>query len=123
MEMDDENSQPSLAALSHEAKELVRLISTTDISEINIESGAVRIRIKRGGHGRQQASSSQGNSAYIPPAVQGEMGQVKLMNLIGHDPAQGSEVTLENGEQPLVAPMVGTFYTAPAPNAEPYVKP
>lgn len=118
---EDNTGVPSLAALSHEVKELVRLISTTDISELDLESGSVRIRIKRGGQG-QVANSSQGNSSYTPPAIPTEMGSPKLMSLIGHNPAHGSEVTTEEGEQIMVAPMVGTFYSAPAPNADPYVK-
>jgi len=42
--------------------------------------------------------------------------------MIGHNPAHGGDIEPGEGEQVLVAPMVGTFYSAPAPNAEPYVK-
>ncbi len=45
---DHTEAAPSLAALSQEVKELVRLISSTDISELHLESGQVRITIKRG---------------------------------------------------------------------------
>ena len=86
------NGLPTLAALSNEVKELVRLISTTDINELHLESGPVRIVIKRGG--------------IAAPA---------------YSPTHGGEITLEEGEQLIVAPMVGTFYSAPAPNEPPYV--
>ena len=34
----------------------------------------------------------------------------------------GEEIALADGEELVVAEMVGTYYEAPAPNAEPYVK-
>ncbi len=117
-ESEGKDDVPSLAALSHEVKELVRLISTTDISELHIESGPVRITIKRGGH---LGSASHTDSVYTPPSILQEGESSKIINLIGNSPAHGGEVTLNEGEQALVAPLVGTFFTAPAPNAEPYV--
>jgi acetyl-CoA carboxylase biotin carboxyl carrier protein len=108
---------PSLAALSHEVKELVRLISSTDISELHLESGSVRITIKRGG---QPAGSHPGN-VHTPPASLPESQSAGIVSLIGNSPAHGEEPALDVGEQLLVAPMVGTFYAAPAPNEPPYV--
>lgn len=118
MKTDDQDTVPNLAALSHEVKELVRLISTTDISELHLESGPVRITIKRGG---QPAAASHPNTVYTPPAILPETESARIMNLIGGSPSHGSEVTPGEGEQALVSPMVGTFFAAPAPNAEPYV--
>ena len=50
-----------------------------------------------------------------------EFEELSSVNLIGHSPTHGGEITLEEGEQLIVAPMVGTFYSAPAPNEPPYV--
>jgi acetyl-CoA carboxylase biotin carboxyl carrier protein len=108
---------PSLAALSQEVKELVRLISTTDISELHLESGSVRITIKRGG----QPLGSYPNNAYFPPSSLPESQSAGIVNLIGNNPAHGEDIVLEEGEEVLVAPMVGTFYAAPAPSEPPYV--
>src|SRR5207249_4899876 len=102
-------------------KELVRLISATDISELHLESGQVRITIKRGG----QLSGSYSMPVYTPSATLPESRSAGLLNLIGNNPGPGGypaeDIVLSEGEQLLVAPMVGTFYEAPAPNAEPYV--
>jgi len=57
---------PTLAALSQEVKELVRLISSTDVSELHLESGPVRITIKRGVGGPPGAYAPQ-NAVYTPP--------------------------------------------------------
>ena len=108
---------PSLTALSQEVKELVRLISSTDISELHLESGPVRITIKRGG----QPAAGYSNQVYTPPAMLSAQESAGIVNLIGHSPVHGEEIPLAEGEELLVAPMVGTFYSAPGPDAEPYV--
>src|SRR3954470_24191358 len=116
---DDKDGEgiPSLAALSQEVKELLRLISASDISELHLESGPVRITIKRGG----VPAGSHTNNAYTPPHVPPESQAAGIVNLIGNSPMHGEEIALEEGEQLLVAPMVGTFYAAPSPGEPPYV--
>jgi acetyl-CoA carboxylase biotin carboxyl carrier protein len=110
---------PTLADLSQEVKELVRLISSTDIHELHLESGPVRIVIKRG-VGPTLISAPQ-NVVYAPPPTLAAPESSSLVNLIGHNPAHGEGVSLAEGEQVVVAPMVGTFYSAPAPTEPPYV--
>lgn len=112
---------PDLAALSQEVKELVRLISSTDISELHIESGPVRIIIKRGPQIVSQVVAPV-SSVYTPPPTLPAPAANSPVNLIGHDPAHGEEVALEDGEELIVAPMVGTFYSAPAPSEPPFVQ-
>jgi acetyl-CoA carboxylase biotin carboxyl carrier protein len=115
----EQEEAPSLAALSREVKELVRLISSTDVSELHLESGQVRIIIKRGGH--PVDGYTRPTPAYIPPAMLPEPVSASQINLIGHNPAHGDEPTLAEGEQVIVAPMVGTFYAASDPKQPPFV--
>lgn len=110
---------PDLAALSQEVKELVRLISSSDISELHLESGQVRIIIKRGG--QIPAAHAASASVYTPPATLPAPAASSPVNLIGHSPAHGEDVPLAEGEELIVAPMVGTFYSAPAPSEPPFV--
>jgi acetyl-CoA carboxylase biotin carboxyl carrier protein len=115
---------PSLAALSQEVKELVRLISSTDVSEIHLESGAVRIVIKRGMQPPEAARPAYPevvSSVYTPPATLPAPERPSPVSLIGHSPVHGEDIALREGEQLIVAPMVGTFYAAPTPNEPPYV--
>jgi acetyl-CoA carboxylase biotin carboxyl carrier protein len=112
---------PSLAALSQEVKELVRLISTTDVSELHLENGPVRIIIKRGAAGAPAVTYVPQNAVYTPPATLSAPETSSVVNLIGHDPAHGEGVSLAEDEQVIVAPMVGTFYAAPAPTEPAYV--
>jgi len=125
----DENEQPqadgnpTLAALSAEVKELVRLISSTDVSELHIESGQMRITIKRGSQAGPPVAYPTASTpiVYTPPATLPETPAGNPVNLIGHSPTHGEGVALGEGEQLLVAPMVGTFYRSSAPTSDPFV--
>ncbi|HEX8218106.1 MAG TPA: acetyl-CoA carboxylase biotin carboxyl carrier protein [Chloroflexia bacterium] len=112
---------PSLAALSQEVKELVRLISSTDISELHLESGQVRITIKRGAV-MSAAGLPQPSAVYTPPAMLPSLPANSPVSKIGHDPVHGEEIALGADEQLIVAPMVGTYYSAPAPNEPPFLQ-
>lgn len=118
---DERDEAPGLAALSQEVKELVRLISTTDISELHLESGPVRIIIKRGPQ-IVVPGVALPSSVYTPPPTLPTPVANSPVNMIGHDPAHGEEIVLAGGEELIVAPMVGTFYSAPAPSEPPFVQ-
>ena len=111
-------SLPSLVDLSQQVKELVRLVMSTDVTELHLESGPMRIIIKRG----VQPAGTYSSSVSTPPATLPDTQSSGVISLIGSSPAHGEEPALEEGEEVLVAEMVGTFYSAPAPNTEPYVK-
>lgn len=120
-------ASPTLAELSQEVKDLVRHISTTDISELQIESGQVRIIIKRGLAGGTQAAHASSHTyqpsglVYTPPPTPVAPDASSVVNMIGQSPTHGEGVMLAEGEQLVVAPMVGTYYSAPAPGSDPYV--
>ena len=118
---DHHGEAPSLADLSQEVKELVRLISSTDVSELHLESGHVRITIKRGAM-LPAAGLAQPSMVYTPPATLPAPTANSPVSLIGHDPMHGEEIALAENEELIVAPMVGTFYSAPAPSEPPFVQ-
>jgi acetyl-CoA carboxylase biotin carboxyl carrier protein len=116
----EQEGLPSLADLSQEVQKLMRAISSTDINELHVESGPVRIIIKRGGTAPAPVHIPQ-NTVYMPPPTLAAPESTSVVNLIGHDPAHGEGVELAEGEELIVADMVGTFYSAPAPNEDAYV--
>ncbi len=93
-----------------EIKELIKMLDETDICELHLESAGVKISIKKPGAGPgpaipvnpSPAAESKGEKAAVeqPPGVE----EVRE-NLV-----------------PIVAPMVGTFYRAPSPEAAPFVE-
>ncbi|MEO5951928.1 MAG: acetyl-CoA carboxylase biotin carboxyl carrier protein [Chloroflexia bacterium] len=125
---DDAETQaglPTLAELSQEVKELIRHISTTDVSELNIESGPIRITIKRGFAAAPPAATpaphAQAGAVYIPTPPMVMPDASKAASMIGQNPTHGEGVMLAEGEQIIAAPMVGTYYSAPSPTSDPYV--
>jgi len=129
-------------------KELIKAVDESGVEEIEIEIEGSRLRISKNRKGQVNVSQSGSNSLpnYIPipfpiypPAglVQQPMGipqtQIVAPPQSVTAPAEvKEEKTREKTEVPEVeigkkyheikSPIVGTFYRAPAPDAEPYVK-
>ncbi len=103
-----------------EIKDLVKILDGTDITEFTYESEGSKIVIKKGtsvSHIPYQAPLTQyppvnmtASPVAAPPAPQ--------TNLANEDANEG----LGPNQVLIVAPMVGTFYRAPSPEAEPYVQ-
>jgi len=87
-----------------EIKELIKLMNENDLCEIEVEHEGAKIKLKRGAEGvvmeGPRGTFVAGASA-APQAAAPE-------------PAAPPAQTIKS-------PMVGTFYGAPAPDAEPYV--
>jgi acetyl-CoA carboxylase biotin carboxyl carrier protein len=87
------------------ARRLGVLLSELGLSEIEVTVGGVRVRLQRGG------ASAPGHSGAPQPAA--HLASAERQAAASPE-ASGSTVTIE-------APMVGTFYRASSPTAEPYV--
>ena len=85
------------------ARRLGALLSELGLSEIEVALGDVRVRLQRGGASAPESASAGAVAAVEGPAVAAVA-----------DAVSASAVTIE-------ALMVGTFYRAPSPKAEPYV--
>ncbi len=92
-----------------ELRTLLRLMEGNDVEELEVEEGGRRIRIRRrapGGEGMRLAAAASLSTPVVAPVVTtSSVARSEVAGLI-----------------PVEAPMVGTFYRAPAPGAEPYVK-
>ncbi len=90
-------------------KKLIDLVEESSITELEIHDAEERVRIVK--HG--VLTAQQGWSAPPPPP----------MSAVTEPPAPvpTPEATLPEGK-PVKAPMVGTFYRASSPGAEPYVQ-
>lgn len=93
-------------------KKLIALLEESNLSEIEIKEGEESIRLSRQGLAMQMSSSSSVN--YIPhlnPAHQAEPLLISESN---------KTITPTKGHQ-VRAPMVGTMYTSPSPDAPSFV--
>ncbi len=86
-----------------EIRELVRIVSESEIVELEVETGSLRVAIRKA----QRDTSAPAPQA-LPPAP----------------PAAPEERPPEAPPSrwiPITAPMVGTFYRAPSPESPPFV--
>jgi acetyl-CoA carboxylase biotin carboxyl carrier protein len=95
-------------------KLLIKLITETDITEFEMDNSDEKIIIKRGQKTEYiQMAAPPANAyaaqQYMPPAA----ASVAV--------AAASPAAVETGDT-LDSPIVGTFYRAPAPDADPYVE-
>ena len=94
-----------------ELRRLIRLVQHTGIGELEVTSGGRTVRI---------SAQPGGISTFAAPAAPTPASQAPAATAA---PASGSEAgpAVEN-RVAITSPMVGTFYRAPAPDADPYVE-
>jgi acetyl-CoA carboxylase biotin carboxyl carrier protein len=114
-------------------REVLRLISDSDISEIKIERGGSKLHIRRGLSTQAQSTAATqfmitpSLAAALPQAVHSPLPPVApFQHPVGAAPAGAADApdaadAVPTGEA-ITAPMVGTFYGAPSPKDPPYVQ-
>ena len=86
-----------------EIRQLAEIMQTYGLERVELEDGATQVRLSRGG--REAATTA----AAPLPAAMPEL------------TAQESAPQETPAGRVVVSPMVGVFYSAPAPGAEPYI--
>src|SRR5262245_24204494 len=102
-----------------EVKDLVAEILRSDISEFELEHTGTRIKLRRG------MAAVNGVVEVAPTAVAGEPVAIPAAAAPAPAKAPAAEPTPESSDEGIhfiTSPIVGTFYRAPSPGAEPYVK-
>jgi len=99
-------------------KKLIELLEESGIAEIEITEGEEAVRISR----YPQAVAAPQYAP--PPTAQLVPPAATPAAPAGAPPAESAESPVGSGEsgQRITAPMVGTFYRSPSPEAEPFVK-
>jgi len=95
-------------------KKLIELLEESDIGELEIKEGEESVRISRGVSG---AAAQAAAPMYAPPPVQAPAPAAPAPA-----PAETEEAVPALTGHALKSPMVGTYYAAPSPGAEPFVK-
>lgn len=92
-----------------EIKEMINLMNENGLVELEVEKEGMRIRLKKTG---SQAEALTGPIVVEREKVPGAQG------IIPQEPPEKAQVkTVE-----IKAPMVGTFYRAPSPEAAPFIE-
>lgn len=114
-----------------EIRELIRLVDETSINELAIETEDMKFRLKKSAPEvvtvPQQANYVPVQNAPIPAAAIGgaELTPSQQDNRANSATGSGgpSKSEVDESLHIIVAPMVGTFYRAPSPDASVYVNP
>ncbi|WP_445365470.1 acetyl-CoA carboxylase biotin carboxyl carrier protein [Microbulbifer sp. ANSA001] len=97
-------------------KKLIELLEESDIGELEIKEGEESVRISRGVSGANQ----QVMPMYSAPAVPAPAPAAPAPSA-ATAPAEKESKPAVSGHA-VKSPMVGTYYAAPSPGAEPFVK-
>ena len=103
-------------------RQLIRLVEESDIESLEVSSWGRRVKITQ-----RLTGSANGNSeqpAVIEPMASPPPAAPPLPRPAPEQPAGAPEAPpAEETDRlvPVKSPMVGTFYAAPAPDADPYV--
>jgi oxaloacetate decarboxylase alpha subunit len=93
-----------------EIKELIKMLNETDICELHVESAGEKVSIKKAG-----AVSGAG---VLAPVFSGA--EIKIESKTAEPTAKADET--RDNLVAIVAPMVGTFYRTPSPEASSFVE-
>lgn len=101
-----------------EVAEILEIIDASGCDEVVIEIGAMKLVVCRNGSvGRDDAAASEGLSAQ-PSAPASTASRIQPVA-----PARASAKAVATEDQfAVTAPMIGTFYSAPSPDAPPFVE-
>ncbi len=94
-----------------EIRSLVRLLEESEVSEIEVRRWWWgRIRVAKDAAGQVVNGHAPPKNGDAPPAVPPAVASPPVV-----------DAAPETGHQQIISPMVGTFYRAPAPDADPYI--
>src|SRR5213593_1865376 len=95
-------------------KAIIDLMKKNSISEFELERQDFKIRLKRGGAGGGSGPGYEESPSIYAPAGSVPVGNVTPL-VVAHGSAAASELDIK-------APMIGTFYRAPSPEAGNYIE-
>jgi acetyl-CoA carboxylase biotin carboxyl carrier protein len=95
----------------HEIKKLFDMVERSPIAEFEYADGDLRIRI-----------SKNGSTSHVAPSQIYATGQAPVPAGVAEAPLAPAAPAVRTQLYEVKSPMVGTFYRAPAPDADPYVR-
>lgn len=101
--------------------ETLRLIEESDYDEVKLETDNFRLHVRKSGVPAQLDSASSSARPAAPPPAQ-PPGNVVPPPQSGSSSAKREEAVIPPGMVAIRAPMIGTFYRAPAPHLPPFIE-
>jgi len=104
-----------------EVKKLLDAAAAADVNELTYETGDVRITVKRGAQPAAEVAPVPAAPALQPPEPAAPAPAPAPVPATAVVPAEEAPAAASHLVE-VTAPIVGTFYDSPAPDAEAYVK-
>lgn len=97
-------------------KKLIKIVEQSEVTEFSVQEGDLKVRISKNSHQSPQVSfqPSQAFQYSIPSAPAQPAAPERA--------AADSGTSAKSNLHEIKSPIVGTFYRAPAPDADPYVQ-
>ena len=106
----------------NEILELIKTISDSKVTSFTMEEGDKKITIKAGDKAPQivQMPAMQPQAVAVPPMAMPQM--VMPQTEVQATAVKSEETSADSNLKLVKSPLVGTFYCAPSPDDEPFVK-
>lgn len=107
-----------------EIREIIKLIDQSSITEFNYESNGTSVSLKKGSTVTATVSAApQASEVPIAPQVsqQPEVQEPKVEKIEAVVEEKQNAANNSDFDYEVVSPMVGTFYSSPSPEDDPYV--
>ena len=98
-------------------KQLIKIVEKSDIGELELIEEGRKIRISKSS--KLPANGGVPAPVYMPPPVQAGVPDAPAAPVAAEAAAQPAD---SDKYHEVLSPMVGTFYGAPSPDADPYVE-
>ena len=116
-----------------EIRELIDVLVERDVAEFEMERNGLRIRVRRSTRFPEPASATSPAASPVavipvnlPATPVSPVGHIAVVPASAAETESGSAASAVEAAEDLYiikSPIVGTFYSAPTPNAPPFVKP
>jgi acetyl-CoA carboxylase biotin carboxyl carrier protein len=104
--------------------QILRIVDQFPAAEVRFEHGDLKLYVKRAGSGdavAQPAVASNGSSA--PPALPATSpAAAPAQAAAAAKPVAARSNADRSGQTPIESPLMGVYYAAPAPDADPFVR-
>lgn len=102
-------------------KDLLNEFKESDLTEFEMETAELRLRFGRGVNAG--SGMATGNSAALAASFEGAASAPEAATAEGTANSESAPAAAaDDNLEPVKAPLVGTFYAAPSPDADPFVQ-
>jgi acetyl-CoA carboxylase biotin carboxyl carrier protein len=105
-----------------EIREIIKLIDQSSINEFTYETNGTTVTMKKEGNNATQIVQPAAQVTASPKAEETVAVKPEFSETIKEEPAQPAAVSGADYDYEIVSPMVGTLYSSPSPDSDPYVK-